>query len=90
MLKTDSKCSNTIVYAPLLNRFSPCFVEHLNVLESGVKSRIHAGNVIYYSKIDSNTIYKDIKFRLIVVYVAAATYKKEANSKLIGALSGAL
>ncbi len=23
-LKTDSKCSNTIVYAPLLNRFSPC------------------------------------------------------------------
>ena len=31
-LKTDSKCSNTIVYAPLLNRFSPCFVEHLNLL----------------------------------------------------------
>ena len=47
-LKTDSKCSNTSVYALLLNRFSPCFVEHLNVFRSDVKSRIHAGGVIYY------------------------------------------
>jgi hypothetical protein len=23
-LQTDSKCSNTIVYAPLSNRFAPC------------------------------------------------------------------
>ena len=48
VLQSDSKCSNTNVYAPLLNRFAPCFVEHLNVLKSDVKSRIHAGNAIYY------------------------------------------
>jgi hypothetical protein len=46
--KTDSKCANTVVYAPLLDRFSPCFVEHLNFLRSDVESRIHAGDVIYY------------------------------------------
>ena len=31
-----------------LNRFSPRFVEHLNLLRLDVKSRIHAGSVIYY------------------------------------------
>jgi hypothetical protein len=24
VLQTDSKCSNTVVYAPLLTRFAPC------------------------------------------------------------------
>ena len=43
VLTADSKCSNTVVYAPLLNRILPCFVEHLNILKSDVKSRIHAG-----------------------------------------------
>jgi hypothetical protein len=51
VLQTDSKCSNTIVYAPLLNRFAPCFVEHLNhLIKSDVKSRIHAGGMICYFK----------------------------------------
>jgi hypothetical protein len=35
-------------------------------------------------------IQKDIRLRLIFVYVAAATYKIETNSKLIGAFSVAL
>ena len=39
VLQSDSKCSNTNVYAPLLNRFAPCFVEHHNLQRSGVKSR---------------------------------------------------
>ncbi len=44
------------LYAPLLNRpatssvvsFSPCFVEHHNLLRLDVKSRCQAGSVIYY------------------------------------------
>ena len=36
------------MYAALLRRLTPRFVEHPNLLRSDVKSRIHAGGVIYY------------------------------------------
>ena len=50
-LKTDSKCLNTSppeADSTFESRFSPCFVEHLNVLKSDVKSRIPAGSLICY------------------------------------------
>jgi hypothetical protein len=41
VLQFASKCSRTIVYAPLLNRIAP--FEHLNMLRSVAKSRIVRG-----------------------------------------------
>jgi hypothetical protein len=41
VLQADSKCSNTIVYAPLLNRLAP--FEHIKLYNQDAKSRILRG-----------------------------------------------
>jgi hypothetical protein len=53
-LSRKLKYSRTGVYAPFSIRVTPCIVEHLNFIGSGVKSRSQAGNLIWDFKTTFN------------------------------------